>query len=137
MLLKVVGIVMMLDGVMSAMANVGNTNIKAAVAVGDTATSGWASQLVYYDNLAAEFYGLLYPKTIIGRIPGLRRIPFNVRIGGTSSGSSSGWVGEGTPIPASAMAFTSLTLGHSKAASLVVMTRELATMSNPQADPSG
>jgi HK97 family phage major capsid protein/HK97 family phage prohead protease len=120
--------------VMGAMANVGNTNLKAAVAVGDSNTSGWASQLVYYNDLASEFYGLLYPKTIIGRIPGLRRIPFNVRIGGTSSGTSSAWVGEGTPIAASAMAFTSVTLGHSKAASLVVMTRELATMSNPQAE---
>ncbi len=82
----------------------------------------------------SEFYGLLYPKTIIGRIPGLRRIPFNVRIGGTTSGSSSAWVGENNPIPASSMVFTSVNLGHAKAASLVVMTRELAIMSNPQAE---
>jgi len=120
--------------VVSAMANAGNTNLKAAVAAGDTTTSGWASQLVYYNDLASEFYGLLYPKTIIGRIPGLRRIPFNVRIGGTSAGSSSAWVGENNPIPASSMTFTSVTLGHAKAASLVVFTRELATMSNPQAE---
>lgn len=120
--------------VLNAMANAGSTNLKAAVAVGDSNTSGWASQLVFYENLASEFYGLLYPKTIIGRIPGLRRIPFNVRIGGTSAGSSSAWVGENNPIPASAMAFTSVTLGHAKAASLVVFTRELATMSNPQAE---
>ena len=123
-----------LSSVMRAMANIGNTNLKAAVAVGDSNTSGWASQLVFYDNLASEFYGLLYPKTIIGRIPGLRRIPFNVRIGGTTSGTSSAWVGENNPIPASAMAFTSVNLGHAKAASLVVMTRELAIMSNPQAE---
>ena len=123
-----------LSQVMQAMSHAGTTNLKAAVAVGDSNTSGWASQLVFYDNLAAEFYGLLYPKTIIGRIPGLRRIPFNVRIGGTSGGSSSAWVGENNPIPASAMAFTSVTLGHAKAASLVVFTRELATMSNPQAE---
>ena len=123
-----------LSQVMNAMAHAGTTNLKAAVAVGDSNTSGWASQLVFYDNLASEFYGLLYPKTIIGRIQGLRRIPFNVRIGGTSGGSSSAWVGENNPIPASAMAFTSVTLGHAKAASLVVFTRELATMSNPQAE---
>jgi len=120
--------------VLHAMSSAGSTNLKAAVAVGDSNTSGWASQLVYYNDLASEFYGLLYPKTIIGRIPGLRRIPFNVRIGGTSSGSSSAWVGENNPIPASALAFTSVTLGHAKAASLVVFTRELATMSNPQAE---
>lgn len=123
-----------LSQVMNAMAHAGTTNLKAAVAVGDSNTNGWASQLVFYDNLAAEFYGLLYPMTIIGRIPGLRRVPFNVRIGGTTSGSSSAWVGENNPIPASAMAFTSVNLGHAKAASLVVFTRELATMSNPQAE---
>ena len=123
-----------LASVMNAMAHAGGTNLKAAVAVGDSNTSGWASQLVFYDNLASEFYGLLYPMTIIGRIPGLRRVPFNVRIGGTTSGSSSAWVGENNPIPASAMAFTSVNLGHAKAASLVVLTRELATMSNPQAE---
>lgn len=123
-----------ISNVLRVMANMGSTNLKAAVAVGDSNTSGWASQLVYYDNLASEFYGLLYPMTIIGRIPGLRRIPFNVRIGGTSSGSSSAWVGENNPIPASALAFTSVNLGHAKAASLVVFTRELAVMSNPQAE---
>lgn len=125
-----------LSAVMSAMANIGSTDLrqKTAVTAGDSNTSGWASQLVFYDNLVSEFYGLLYPKTIIGRIPGLRRIPFNVRIGGTTSGSSSAWVGENNPIPASSMAFTSVNLGHAKAASLVVMTRELAIMSNPQAE---
>jgi HK97 family phage major capsid protein len=122
-----------LASVMSAMANIGNTNLKAAVAAGDSNTSGWASQLVYYENLQAEFYNLLYPKTIIGRIPGLRRIPFNVRIGGVTSGTNSNWVGENNPIPVSSMAFTSVLLGHAKAASLVVFTNELARMSNPQA----
>jgi HK97 family phage major capsid protein/HK97 family phage prohead protease len=121
--------------IMDAMANVGSSNLtKAAVAVGDSNTSGWASQLVYYNNLASEFIELLRPKTIIGRIQNLRRVPFNIRVGATSSGSSSAWVGENAPIPASAMAFTSVTLGHAKAASLVVLTQELVDDSTPAAE---
>jgi HK97 family phage prohead protease len=54
--------------------------MKAAVAAGDTTTSGWASELVYNQNLASEFIEFLRPMTIVGKLDGLRRVPFNVRI---------------------------------------------------------
>ena len=122
--------------VMSAMASVGNTTLttKAPVAVGDSNTSGWASQLVYYNDMQSEFIDLLRPMTILGKIQNLRRVPFNIRVGGTVTGSSSAWVGENNPIPASAMSFNSVTLGHAKAASLVVITQELANFSSPAAE---
>ena len=121
--------------VLQAMADFGSSQFtKAAVAVGDSNTSGWASQLVYYSDMASEFIDLLRPRTIIGRVPGLRRVPFNIRYGSTLTGTSSGWVGENAPIPVSAMSFSSGTLGHAKAASLVVITKELAAFSNPAAE---
>lgn len=121
--------------VLQAMADFGSSQFtKAAVAVGDSNTSGWASQLVYYSDMASEFIDLLRPKTIIGRVPGLRRVPFNIRYGSTLTGTSSSWVGENAPIPVSAMSFSSGTLGHAKAASLVVITKELAAFSNPAAE---
>lgn len=121
--------------VLQAMAENGSSEFtKTAVLAGDSNTSGWASQLVYYSDMASEFIDLLRPKTIIGRIQGLRRVPFNIRYGSTLTGSSSAWVGETNPIPASALAFSSGTLGHAKAASLVVITKELAAFSNPAAE---
>jgi len=104
------------------------------VAGGDTTTSGWASELVYNENLVAEFIELLRPMTIIGRIPGLTRVPFNVRMSGQDSGSTAYWVGQGAPVPASALNTLDVTLGIAKAAGLVVLTEELVRSSAPSAE---
>lgn len=108
--------------------------LKSAVAGGDTTTSGWASELVYNRNLVDQFIEVLRPQTIIGRIPGLTRVPFNVRIAGASSGTSANWVGQGKPIPVSKMVTTSTSLGIAKAAGLVVLTQELVRSSDPSAE---
>lgn len=108
--------------------------LKAAVAGGDTTTSGWASQVVYNQNLVAEFIELLRPATIIGRLPGLTRVPFNVRMGGQDQGSTAYWVGQGKPAPVSKLNFMEVTLGIAKAAGLIVMTEELVRSSEPSAE---
>lgn len=110
------------------------TVLKAAVAAGTTTDSTWAAPLVEYQNLASEFIELLRPQTIIGRIAGLRNVPFNVKMPSQTSGSTVGWVGEGAPKPVSSLAFGTLELGMAKAAGIVVLTDELVRSSNPSAE---
>lgn len=110
------------------------TVLMSAVAAGDITTAGWAAELVYNQNLAAAFLEYLRPKTIIGRIQGFTRVPFNVRWGSQTSGASAYWVGEGKPIPVSKYATGSGSLGIAKAAGLIVLTKELMMSSEPSAE---
>lgn len=108
--------------------------LMAAVAAGDTTTAGWASELVYNQNLVSAFLDYLRPKTIIGRIKGFTPVPFNVRWGTQTSGSTGYWVGQGLPIPVSKLATGSDSLGIAKAAGLVVLAKELMMSSSPSAE---
>ncbi|MBJ9675231.1 phage major capsid protein [Burkholderia gladioli] len=108
--------------------------LKASVAAGTTTDPSWAAPLVPYQNMASEFIELLRPQTIVGRIQGFRRVPFNVNIPGQTTGSSVGWVGEGKPSPVSALAFNTTSLGMSKVGGIVVMTEELVRSSTPAAE---
>lgn len=108
--------------------------LKAAVAAGDTTTSGWASELVYAQNLANEFIEYLRPKTILGQISNFRRVPFNVRMGSATAGSTGYWVGQGLPVPMSKLTTSSQTLGMTKAAGLVALDEELVRSSSPSAE---
>lgn len=108
--------------------------LKSAVAAGTTTDSGWASQLVVYQNMVSEFAELLRPATIIGRIPNLRRVPFNILIPRQTAGSTTGWVGQGAPKPVSRLTFDSLSLGMSKASGIVIITEELLRSSAPSAE---
>lgn len=110
------------------------TVMKAAVATGDTTTSGWASQLVYAQNLANEFIEFLRPLTILGKLNGIRRVPFNVRMGSQTAGATGHWVGQGLPIPVSKLTTSSTSLGITKAAGLVVVDDELVRSSSPSAE---
>src|SRR5690606_32806275 len=110
------------------------TVLKAAVAAGTTTDPTWAAPLVDYQNMSGEFIELLRPETIIGKIQGLRRVPFNIKMPAQTSGSTVGWVGEGRPKPVSSLAFDTVTLGFAKAAGIVVLTDELVRFSNPSAE---
>jgi HK97 family phage major capsid protein len=72
-----------------------HTILKAAVSAGTTTDTTWAGALVQYQNFAGDFIDYLRPQTIVGRIPGLRRVPFNIQVGGQTSGGSASWVGQG------------------------------------------
>lgn len=107
---------------------------KAAVAAGDTTTSGWASELVYAQNLVNEFIEYLRPMTIIGQIDNWRRVPFNVRMGSMTGGTTGYWVGQGAPIPMSKGTTSSTSLGITKAAGLAALDEELVRSSSPSAE---
>jgi HK97 family phage major capsid protein/HK97 family phage prohead protease len=103
---------------------------------GDGAASSgtWGAELVYPTNLASEFAELLMPATVIGRINGLRRVPFNVRIPTQTAGATVNWTGEGSAKPVSELDFSTVTLGYAKIAGIVALTDELVRLSSPAAE---
>lgn len=107
---------------------------RAAVAPGTTTDPAWAAPLVAYTNLVSEFLDLLYAASVLSRIPGLTRVPFNIKVPRETQGASAAWVGEGKPKPVSAMAFDSVTLGFNKVAGIVPITVELMRFSSPAAE---
>jgi HK97 family phage major capsid protein/HK97 family phage prohead protease len=108
--------------------------LKAAVAAGTTTDATWAKPLVEYQFMASEFIELLRGASIVGRLAGLHRVPFNVKIPRQTAGASAGWVGEGAPKPLSKLAFDAITMPFNKVAVIVVITEELARFSNPSAE---
>ncbi|WP_250532427.1 phage major capsid protein [Caballeronia sp. ATUFL_F1_KS39] len=110
------------------------TVLRAAVAAGTTTDPEWAAPLVEYQNMTGEFIELLRPATIIGRINGFRRVPFNVQMPAQKTSSTAQWVGEGKPKPVSKLTFDTMRLGFAKVAGIVVLTDELVRFSNPSAE---
>lgn len=110
------------------------TVLKAAVAAGTTTDSIWAAPLVEYQVMASEFAEYLRPLTIVGRIPGLRRVPFKVKVPRQTAAASVGWVGESKPKKVGSLAFDDVTLDHTKIAGIVAISMELARLSNPSAE---
>jgi HK97 family phage major capsid protein/HK97 family phage prohead protease len=110
--------------------------IERAAAPGATTTdSDWAGPLVFpFPRLASEFVEFLRPLTILGRIPGMTQIPFNVNIAAQTSGSTAGWVGEGKAKPVSSFGFTSVNFRWAKIAAILVQTEELMRFSSPSSD---
>lgn len=112
---------------------------KTAVAGGTTTDSVWAAPLVDYQNFAGDFVEFLRPQTIVGKfgmdgIPSLRRIPFNVRIHGQTTGGAGYWVGQGAPKPLTKFEFNATELKWAKVAAISVITDELARFSSPSAE---
>lgn len=107
---------------------------KAAVAAGTTSDATWAAPLVQQTEAAAEFVEFLRPMTLLGRIPGIRRVPFNIKFPRQTAGTNGTFVGEGLPKPLGKLDFELLTLTWAKAATIVVMTDELMRFSNPSAE---
>lgn len=116
-----------------------HTTLKAAVAAGTTTDPTWAGALVDYQTFAGDFIEFLRPATIIGKfgaggVPSLRRVPFNIKVPGQTTGGSAYWVGEGKPKPVTKFDFTSVTLRWAKVANIAVLTDELVRFSSPSAE---
>jgi len=108
--------------------------LKAAVAAGNTTDPAWAGPLAVVQNITDEFIALLRPATILGKIPGLRQVPFNASVPVQTAGGSYGWVGQGKAKPVTSLGFGSAKLDMSKAAGIIVLTEELVKVSNPAAE---
>ena len=109
--------------------------LKAAVAPGTTTDATWAKPLVpQVQSLAAEFIALLRPATLLGKIPNLRKVPFNVSVPMQTGGGSYNWVGEAKPKWVTQLAFGTASLAQSKIAGIIVLTEELVRSSSPDAE---
>jgi HK97 family phage major capsid protein/HK97 family phage prohead protease len=109
--------------------------LRAAVNPATTTYTPWAGALVPSPtHLAAEFVDLLRPATLVGRIPGLRRVPFNSKVPRQTGGGTYSWVAQGAPKPVTSLAFDSVILGQYKIAAILVFTMELARNSSPDAE---
>lgn len=113
--------------------------LKASIDAGTTTDPTWAGALVQYQEFSGDFIEFLRPATIIGKfgtgsIPSLRRIPFNVRIKGQTSGGDGYWVGQGQAKPLTKFDFDTVNLKWAKAAAIAVLTEELVRFSSPSAE---
>lgn len=105
--------------------------LKAAVTAGSSSTM---ADLVIPNVLATEFIDYLWHRTIIGRIPGLRRVPFNIKVQRALTVASVNWVGEGKPKPLGRGTLDTVTLGYYKIAGIVPLSDELVRFSNPSVE---
>ena len=109
--------------------------LRAAVNPATTTYTPYAGALVPgVQMLGGEFIDLLRPSTLLGRIPGLHRVPFNVKVPRQTADGTVAWVSEGAPKPVSALAFDTVSLGEYKMAQILVFTQELARNSSPSAE---
>ena len=108
---------------------------RAAVQGGTTTDSDWAGPLVFpFPRLATEFIEFLRPATILGRIPGMTQIPFNVNIAQQLTGGNAQWVGEAKAKPLTQWTYGSVNFRWAKLAAITVQTEELMRFSSPSAD---
>jgi HK97 family phage major capsid protein len=97
----------------------------AALATSDASTS-------LFTPVSFDFSEALRPATLLGRIVGTRRVPFNLKMIETATGGTSHWVGEAAPKPLHALDFDSAPqLAPTKLASLSVHTQEAARFTSP------
>jgi HK97 family phage major capsid protein len=106
---------------------------KASVAAGTTTDSTWAAPLVVRQPLN-EFLALLRPRTLLGRVPGLRQVPFNISMPNQTTGGTYGWVGQNKPKPVTKADYATVTVDFAKAAGIIVISEELAMLSTPSAE---
>jgi hypothetical protein len=105
---------------------------KAAVPPATTTDPAWAGPLYGVAPLADAFVQLVRSASLLGRIPGLRVIPFRVQFSVETQGASYYWVAQGAPKPIGKMAFDQgVTLGPTKIVGIVVVTDELAKLTSP------
>jgi len=108
--------------------------LKAAIAPGSTLDPAWAQALVQINQLTGEFIELSRPATILGKIPGLTKVPFNTQVPIQTGGGTYKWVGQAKSKPVGKLTFGAASLGMAKAAGIIVLTDELIKSSNPSAE---
>jgi len=100
---------------------------KAAVPMGTTDgdydTDGWGAGAVAEGS--AEFVGLVRARTVIGRLPRLRRVPFNVAVVRRTGGGVYAWRGEAGAKIVTALGYEKTRLAPRTASAIVVLSREL------------
>ena len=63
--------------------------------------------------------------SLVGRIPGLRHVPFNIPVPVDAAGGAYAWVGQGHTKAAGVLSFSTLTIPPAKGVGFVVVAEEL------------
>lgn len=100
---------------------------RTAVGAGTPSDSGFAQPLVRPPYAAAEFSALALNGTLLGKLTGLRRVPFNVAypVQTADAAVAVEWLGAGKGTPLSKAALTTNTMSFAKVGGMVVVAREL------------
>jgi hypothetical protein len=80
---------------------------------------------------AREFFGLVREQSVLGRLVGLRRVPFNVRMLSVQTGSNGYWVSQAAPKPLSKPTLAGSVMGIAKVVAILVTTKEMVDSSDP------
>jgi HK97 family phage major capsid protein len=80
----------------------------------------------------AAFFRLVTERSVIGRLPGLRRVSPNIRTLRPNNFTTAHWVGESKSVPASHFDLQGYTIGSKKAASLAIFSNE--SLQDPNAE---
>lgn len=107
---------------------------KGNVQAGATVSGNWAEALVSFDGAALEFFNMVRERSLLGRIPGLRKVPLNTKMIAVASGFTGVWIGEGQAKPVSSATFDDGTLPPLKVAALGVVTEELLRSTDPASE---
>jgi HK97 family phage prohead protease len=110
-------------------------HFKATVVAGSTISGTWGADLMTTDGGPfAEFLEYLRPLTIIGRIPGITRVPFYAPVGIQTGAGAGYWVGEGKGKPLTSFDYDKQSLAPLTVANIVVLTKKLFKYSGVNAD---
>lgn len=96
--------------------HIGSTIAKAAVAPVMTAEMG--------DAAIVEFFNLVMERSLLGRLAGLRRVPFNTQMLKITSGAGGYWVSEGREVPLSKPVLDGSVLRPLKVAAIIIASDE-------------
>lgn len=113
----------------------GWSDVSRIVAQIKAATPALGSSPSVVAPIALDFVDLVQPKTILGRLQGVRRMPFGSRMIGLSAATRAHWVKPGNAIPVSGSAFTAPNEIHRKAvAAIMVASDDLLRSADPQVE---
>ncbi len=98
---------------------------KAAISAIDTTSPGFTND-ISWRGISGEILSLVATKTVLGRLKGMRRVPFSVPVLTELSPATAQWVRQGGAKPLSTFALNSTTLQVSKIAAMAVFSNELA-----------
>ena len=106
---------------------------KAAVSPGTPIDGSWALPLVP-SPIAEPLLLLVQQESLLGRVPGFRRAPFNAAIPTQTTTANFSWIAPNALKPILKYTFDTLRLGVGKVGGIVVLTEELARLSAPNGE---
>lgn len=107
--------------------------IKSAVAGAGTGSGEWGAELSEMTAAAAEFLDAIRPRTVLGKLQGVRRVPANTPVVTTGAGSAAFWAGT-KAAPLSRSAFDRVLLRPLTIVALQVFSKDLLESADPAAE---